>query len=125
MSENRGWAVVSLADAGDATTVLETALEENPEHLRGQVEESKVVFYNDEVHVTVVESVLNDLSDHIDRVLIVESLEGGEGQTRSRYYEATDDGLGKPVERLSSAYRWCVESHFDYYATRYGIDGAI
>ncbi|MCT9094754.1 hypothetical protein [Haloarchaeobius sp. HME9146] len=125
MAEHQGWVVAEVSDTGDPTAVLEAVTGANPGQVRGQREESRVVFYDDGVATTSVEPALSTVSEHLDRVVIVESFEGGMGETVSRYYEVGDEGLGDPVDELESVSRWFVESHFDYYTARYGVDGGI
>ena len=126
MPEHQGWIVTEIADDGDPDAVMESMVDErHPKRFTGQQQGSSLVVYDNNVTTSPVESMLQSVSSHLDRVVIVESIEGGEGQTRSRYYEVEDDRLGDPVDELSTISRWFVESHFDYYATHYGIDGAL
>ncbi len=74
---------------------------ENLETIRGQQQGAAVVLDDSQVTTTSVESPLRTGSSHIGRVVIVESTEGGNGRTRSRYYEVTDGHLGDPVDSLS------------------------
>ena len=126
MPEHQGWIVAELDDDGDPDAVMENMVGERyPDRFTGRQQGSSLVIYDDRVTTNPVEPMLESVCDHLERVVIVESIEGGDGRTRSRYYEVADDQLGDPVDELSTITRWFVESHFDYYATRYGIDGAI
>ncbi|WP_207592871.1 hypothetical protein [Halomontanus rarus] len=126
MAEHQGWIVAEIADDGDPDVVTKNVVDERyPDRFTSQREGSSLVIYDDDVTTKSVEPMLESVCGHLDRVVIVESIEGGDGLTRSSYYEVTDDQLGDPVDELSTITRWFVESHFDYYATRYGIDGAI
>jgi len=126
MAEHQGWIIAEIADDGDPDVVMENMVDERyPDRFTSQQQESSLVIYDNKVTTRSVEPMLKSSCGHLDRVVIVESIEGGEGQTRSRYYDVDDDQLGDPVDELSTISRWFVKSHFDYYATRYGIDGAI
>ena len=127
MAEHQGWIVAEIDDNGDPDAVMGNMIDERyPDRVTSQQQGSSVVIYDDNVTTSVpVDTVLESICGHLDRVVIVESIEGGDGRTKSRYYEVEDDQLGEPVDELSTISRWFVESHFDYYAIHYGIDGAI
>ncbi|ELY45635.1 hypothetical protein [Natronorubrum bangense] len=127
MAEHQGWIVAEIDDNGDPDAVMGNMIDERyPDRFTSQQQGSSVVIYDDNVTTSVpVDTVLESICGHLDRVVIVESIEGGDGRTKSRYYEVEDDQLGEPVDELSTISRWFVESHFDYYAIHYGIDGAI
>lgn len=126
MAEHQGWIIAEIANDGDSDAVMKNVVDErDPDRFTSQRERSSLVIYDDDVTTKSVEPMLESVCGHLDRVVIVESIEGGDGLTRSKYYEVADDQLGDPVDELSTITRWFVESHFDYYATRYGIDGAI
>lgn len=126
MAEHQGWIVAEIADDGDPDAVAETLVDERyPDRFTSRRQGSSLVIYDDNVTTSPVDPMVESICGHLDRVVIVESIEGGDGQTRSRYYEVDDDRLGDPIDELTTISRWFVESHFDYYATRYGIDGAI
>jgi hypothetical protein len=125
MSENQAWVVAELAANGDLDRVLDAVRTEEHGWLSVQHRGETVVLYSDR---PLAEGngvgLLYPVSDHVSRVVIVDSIEGGEGETRSLYYgEFTEDA--EPEDRLSSVSRWFVQSHFDYYAARYGIDAAV
>ena len=127
MAEHQGWIVAEIDDNGNPDAVMGNMIDERyPDRFTSQQQGSSVVIYDDNVTTSVpVDKVLESVCGHLDRVVIVESIEGGDGRTKSRYYEVEDDQLGEPVDELSTISRWFVESHFDYYAIHYGIDGAI
>jgi hypothetical protein len=126
MAEHQGWIVAEVAGDGDSDTVVESVADERcPDRFTTQQQGSSVVIYDDKVTRAPVRPMLESVSGHLDRVVVVESIEGGEGRTKSRDYEVEGDRLGDPVDELSTVSRWFVESHFDYYAARYGVDGAV
>ena len=125
MADHQGWLVADIAESGDADTVLDTVVTTDPENLTGHCEESRVIIYDDGVTTTDVDGALETVCSHLDRVLIVESIEGGNGATRSRYYQLDDGEFDGPTDSLHTIARWFVEAHFDYYAARYGMDSAI
>ncbi|SER50035.1 hypothetical protein [Natrinema salaciae] len=126
MTEHQGWIVAEIADDGDPDVVSEKMVDErDPDRFTSHQQGSSLVIYDNKVTTRSVDPMVESVCGQLDRVVIVESIEGGEGLTRSRYFEVDDNQLGDPVDELSTISRWFVESHFDYYATRYGIDGAI
>ena len=122
MAENQAWIVAELARGGDPETVV-AAFEEL--HDAGQAQhQGDTVVFNSGRPLAEGATAPKSVAEHISRVLYVDSLEGGDGQVRSQYYDEFT-GDGEPDEQLSTPFRWFAEAHFDYYAAQYGIDGAI
>lgn len=126
MAETECWIVAELADSGDPEAVIDAVLENAWEMTRGQPQGDGVVLYGRQSSFGEVKGPLRSVSDHLERLVFVAAVEGGEGATRSRYYEDADE-LDEPTEKLpENAFgRWWVGDHFDYYTTRYDIDAAV
>ena len=88
MAEHQYWLVAELTTDGDPDVVLDAGLD--TEWARdGQPVENSVVLFG-EYHSTPV-SELREVSDHIERLVWVASVEGGGGATVSEYYEHFDE----------------------------------
>ena len=125
VSDNQAWVVAEIADDGDPERALEAVQREGGEWLSAQREGGSVVIHSGRplAEGNGIE-LPYPVSDHVSRVVIVDSIEGSEGQTRSRPYREFREVI-EPDDRLSSVTRWFVQSRFDYYAGQYGIDGAV
>lgn len=127
MPEMACWVVAELSDHGDGDRVLERLLEHHRQ-TEGQVRDETVVVTGNHAAFRNVQPALESVADHLDRVLFVASQEGGMGATMSRYFEVQPgEAFSDPDEEIpgdSPGRRW-VEEHFDYYATKYGIDAAV
>lgn len=122
MAEHQYWLVAELAPNGDPDAVLDAGLED--EWTRdGQHVEGSVVLHG--TYHTAPVSKLRAVSDHIERLVWVASMEGGEGATRSEYYDRFDDSADPTDELHSTPGRWWYAEHFDYYRMRYGIHAAV
>jgi len=122
MAEHQYWLVAELAAYGEPDVVLDAGLEDEWAQGGQQVEGSIVLYGN--YHSAPV-SELRTVSDHIERLVWVGSVEDGGGSTRSEYYESFDDS-GDPTDELNtSPGRWWYHEHFDYYRMRYGIHAAV
>ena len=122
MAEHQYWLVAELAADGDPSVVLNAGLEDEWAEDGQQVEDSVVIFGT--YHSAPV-SELRPVSDHINRLVWVASVEGGGGVTQSEYYEHFDDSA-EPTDELHSAHgRFWYYEHFDYYRIQYGIHAAV
>lgn len=111
-----------MVAGGDPDVVLDAGLDDEWARDGQQVEDSVVLF--GEYHSAPV-SELRAVSDHIERLVCVESVEGGGGATKSEYYERFDESAEPTDELHTTPGRWWYNEHFDYYRMRYGIHAAV
>lgn len=122
MAEHQYWLVAELTAGGDPDVVLDTGLDDQWARDGQRVEDSVVLF--GEYHSAPV-GKLRAVSDHIERLVWVASVEGGGGETVSEYYEHFDESTDPTDELRSTPGRWWHGEHFDYYRMRYGIHAAV
>lgn len=122
MAEHQYWLVAELTAGGDSTVVLDAGLDHEWARDGQQVEDSVVLF--GEYHSAPV-SELGAVSDHIDRLVWVASVEYGGGATVSEYYGTFDETTDPTDELHSTPGHWWSSEHFDYYRLRYGIHAAV
>lgn len=122
MAEHQYWIVAELTATGDPEVVLEAGLESEWARDGQHVADTVVLF--GEYHSAPL-SDLRSVSDHIDRLVWVASVEGGEGATVSEYYDGFGESTDPTDELHSTPGRWWYSDHFDYYRTRYGMHAAV
>lgn len=125
MAENECWLAAELTATGDADTVIQTITEEAEEPFQGQKQGDIVVLSGQTWTLKYVKEPLESVADHLDRLVFVASVEGGGGETFSKYFTDTSD-LDEPTDELESdPGRWWAGQHFDYYTAKYDIDAAV
>ncbi|WP_323675741.1 hypothetical protein [Halorubellus sp. PRR65] len=125
MADHKCWLVVAVADDGDPELLRDAVLDDCPELAAGQREGDAVVFQGTCHYLRPLRPALEDVADHVDHLVFVASLEGGGGATHSEYHANPTDLRHPDDEIRNEQSRWETFSHFDYYASRYGVDGAI
>lgn len=122
MPEHQYWLVAELTAGGDPDVVLDAGLGTEWARDGQRVEDSVVLFGG--YHSAPV-SELRAVSDHIERLVWVASVDGGNGGTDSEYYGSFDESAEPTDELHSDIGSWWYSEHFDYYRLRYGIHAAV